>query len=126
MKATSYETTSVQALNESKIDNAKLSNIVENRREAKREMKHNAATKRVFEDPTRNYTDSFATNELVVKSQQKPLPNYHIDRKRINPFQSKLSFCLAPKTFKAPISVFDSLFKQKSPKNSMKEATEEV
>ena len=44
MKVTSYESTSVQALNESKIDNTKLSNIIESKRDAKREMKRDTAT----------------------------------------------------------------------------------
>ena len=86
------------------IDNAKLSNIVESRREAKREMKNDAANKRAVEESTRNYTVSLAPrefsdvqsnngfaicdngsiagiagticdNELTVVSLQKPIPN---------------------------------------------------
>ena len=71
MQVISREYTSVQALNESKVDNAKLSNIVENRRETKREMKNDAATKRIkvtsvvqrIEDPTLINTVSLAKSE---------------------------------------------------------------
>ena len=115
-------------------------------------MKNDAATKRVVEDSTRNYTVSLAPrecsdvqssngfaicdngsiagticdNELAVVSLQKPMPNQHIDRKRYNLIQSKLSFGPALKTVKTPITVPDSLFKQESPKNNTKEYIKEV
>ena len=54
------------------------------------------------------------------------MPNLHIDRKRYNLIQSKLSFGLALKTVKTPITVLDIFFKQELPKNNMKEAIKEV
>ena len=115
-------------------------------------MKNDAATKRVVEDSTRNYTVSLAPrecsdvqssngfaicdngsiagticdNKSAVVSLQKPMPNQNIDRKRHNLIQSKLFFCPALKTVKTPITVPDSLFKQVSPKNNMKKAIKEV